>query len=561
MNGGPRPDGGRGNIKVTPQDVATGAKTFSTAQNDLSNAWSTLQSALDYNAGMAGDDQPANSFNATYAPAAKAAWKALRSSALTVGGISLGLTQTANNFVTAEHHSTATAKGAPSTFAPEPVFVDILMPDPASATGPGETVWFLPGPLSKFWPNAHTDKLRAAATAWHNTAQAVATVTGTARGAIVSLESSDDTTHAINGFWSKVYTSGDNNTVLAGTYQICQSLGDACGKYADAIDNKRSDIKDKMIGAGFAVGVTSIIGILGTVFTGGGSDAAAGALDVAEVSAIVGDVAAETAATVEADVAVTLGTDLVTTVEAAAEDVPAVVTAEAETTAVQSDIEGSLNREMVDEEGPPGAKQGCFVAGTTVLTKAGSRPIEFLSFGDFVLATDPTSGVQRLCKVNATMVHEVSCLVDITIAGQRIECSPEHPFWLSRKGWTKAGELQVDDVVIDAQLEEHKIEAAATKSGTFIVYNIEVDGLHTYHVSPCAILVHNKPWRAPEPEGEPKRVDDNWLKRKGVDPHEVKSGGYGSGYDVYVDRNDNMFVVRKGQNPRNGEYIGNLDNF
>ncbi|MGH3525074.1 MAG: hypothetical protein ACRDU4_20145, partial [Mycobacterium sp.] len=152
-------------------------------------------------------------------------------------------------------------------------------------------MWFLPGPLSKFWPNAHTDKLRAAATAWHNTAQAVETVTWNAQAALDHLESNDDTTQAIGGFWSKICNPGDNTTVLAAAYQICQSLGDACGKYADAIDNKRSDVKGKMIGAGFAVGVTSIVGVLGTLVTGGGSDAAAGEADVAEVAAIVGDVA------------------------------------------------------------------------------------------------------------------------------------------------------------------------------------------------------------------------------------------------------------------------------
>jgi hypothetical protein len=82
------------------------------------------------------------------------------------------------------------------------------------------------------------------------------------------------------------------------------------------------------------------------VFTGGGSDAAAGAADEAEVAAIVGDVAAETAATVEADVGATIGSDLVATVEAAADDAPAVQTAEAETTQVQGDLEGSLDKAM-----------------------------------------------------------------------------------------------------------------------------------------------------------------------------------------------------------------------
>jgi hypothetical protein len=344
------PGGGGGTINVTPQDLAWTAKAFSTAQNDLSSTWDTLQSALDGAAGMAGDDSPAQSFNSKYAPAVQAAWSALRSSALALGGISTGLTQTANNFVLADHHSSAHRNGSAPTFAPEPVFDDIVMPTPDSAIGPGETVWFLPGPLSKFWPNAHTDKVRAAATAWHNAASSVGSVAGDSESALGTLEVNDDTVQAINGFWSQVYSPGDTSTVLAGTQQICQSLGDACNKYADAIDAKRSQVKDALIGAGIAVGITTIVGVLGTIFTGGGSDAAAGAADEAEVAAIVGDVAAETSATVEADVGATIGSDLVATVEAAAEDVPSVETAEAETTEVQGDIEGSLDKAMAEDD-------------------------------------------------------------------------------------------------------------------------------------------------------------------------------------------------------------------
>ncbi len=349
----PGPGGGGANINVTPQDVAAVARAFSTAQTDLYNAWDTLQSALDGNGGMAGNDDPANSFNGKYAPAVTTAWSALRSSALTLGGISDGLTQTANNYVIADHNSSARKGGPPVTFAPEPVFDDIEMGNPDSAIGPGETVWFLPGPLSKYWPNAHTDKVRAVAAAWHKAAGSVAALSGNAESSLASLEVDDDTTSAISGFWSQVYSPGDNKTVLAGTQQICQSLGDACGKYADAIDSKRGHVEDVMIGGGVAVGITTAVGVLGTIFTLGGSDAAAGGADAAEVAALLGDVAAETSATVDAEVGAVIGEDLVATVAAAADDAPAVETAEAETTQVQGDLEGSLDKAMISEEDDP----------------------------------------------------------------------------------------------------------------------------------------------------------------------------------------------------------------
>jgi hypothetical protein len=129
----PDPGGYSGAIDVTPQDIASAAKAFGAAQNDLRSAWARLRTALDSAAGMAGDDAPADSFNARYAPGAAAAWKALRTSVLTLGGISTGLTQTANNFVIADHNSSARREGPPATFAREPVSDDIEMAGPASA--------------------------------------------------------------------------------------------------------------------------------------------------------------------------------------------------------------------------------------------------------------------------------------------------------------------------------------------------------------------------------------------------------------------------------------------
>ena len=347
----PEPPGGGGTIRVTPPDLATAAKYVCSAQEDVSRAWDSLLTGLDSSAGFAGDDDPARAFNAKYAPAVQAAWKALRSATLTLGGISLGLTQTANNFVAADHHSSVQKNGGQPAFAAEPVISDLYVPDPDSAIGPGETVWFLPGPLARFWPNAHTDKARAAAAAWHAAATAVGSAAQSAESALTMLESDDDTTKAINGFWSQVYSPGDNSTVLAGAQQICRSLGDACDKYASAIDAKRSDIQGKLIGAGILAGVTTIIGVAATFFTGGGSDVAAGAADEAEIAAVVGDVAAETAATVEADAGAAIADDLVATVEAAADDAPAVETAEAETIQVEGNVEDSLETALADAEG------------------------------------------------------------------------------------------------------------------------------------------------------------------------------------------------------------------
>jgi hypothetical protein len=343
----PIPDpGGTGKVNISPSDVAASAKVFYNAQTDLYNAWYALQTTLDDNSGMAGNDDLAHTFNDPYSKGTNAAWSALRASILTLGGISTGLTRSANNFVTAEHDSTAGTKGPPTLFAQEPVTEDLSMATTDSAIGSGDGVWFLPGPLSKFWPNADTGKLRNAAKGWHDAATAVDTLTQHAGSSLTGLETTDDSVASINAFWAQVYTPGDNTTVLAGTHQICQALGDACGKYADAVDSAHSQIKDALIGAGVLVGLTTAVGAVVSFFTGGGAAPVTAVADEAEVEGIAGPVIADAVTTVSTETAAAFGEDLVTVVEGAAADAPTVELEAADTVAIDDALDdGTLSSE------------------------------------------------------------------------------------------------------------------------------------------------------------------------------------------------------------------------
>lgn len=342
------PEPGPGKINITPQDVANAAKTFAKGQDDLVTAWETLQSALDDNAGMAGNDDPAKKFNDKYAPGYKAAWKVLHQGVLTLGGMSGGLTTTANNFVKADHHSTpGRSTKPPPLFQREPVYSDVLMPDADPALGGGHSS--VPGWMAKYWPNADTGKLRNAAKAWHAAASAIDGVNGKANTAITGLAAvqDDDSSKAINEFWATVYQAEDPKTVLAGMHKICQALGDACDKYAATVDSIHSKMKHALVGAGIAIGFTTALGILLTPFTFGGSDAGAGAADAAEAAAILGPIAEEAVTTVATETAAAIGEDLVAVVETAAEEAPTVEAVEADTT----EIEGALDKEMAETEG------------------------------------------------------------------------------------------------------------------------------------------------------------------------------------------------------------------
>ena len=135
----------------------------------------------------------------------------------------------------------------------------------------------------------------------------------------------------------------------------------------------------------------------------------------------------------------------------------------------------------------------CFVAGTPVLTSDGYTTIENVKAGDKVWAKNELTGEKSLKEVVRTFVNETHELVHVYVNGEEIVATPEHPFYVTTKGWVGAGELQPGDIL---SLQSGGI---ATVGAIWIelldvptkVYNFEVEDFHTYYVGGDAILVHN----------------------------------------------------------------------
>lgn len=82
-----------------------------------------------------------------------------------------------------------------------------------------------------------------------------------------------------------------------------------------------------------------------------------------------------------------------------------------------------------------GIKGGvCFVAGTAVLTAAGQVPIESISEGDLVYASDPETGESGYKRVVQTFVNETDELVHLQYGGTTVTTTPTHPFYQPQKG-------------------------------------------------------------------------------------------------------------------------------
>ncbi|WP_421941941.1 polymorphic toxin-type HINT domain-containing protein [Pedobacter sp.] len=132
----------------------------------------------------------------------------------------------------------------------------------------------------------------------------------------------------------------------------------------------------------------------------------------------------------------------------------------------------------------------CFPAGTPVHTASGQKNIEDINVGDEVWAWDEESGLVELKTVTATMQREVDATVEITLEGETIETTAEHPFY-TRNGWKDAADLTETDELRTKDGDWQSIKKHEFSYEKRKVFNFEVAGWHTYFVGILAWLVHN----------------------------------------------------------------------
>ena len=92
-----------------------------------------------------------------------------------------------------------------------------------------------------------------------------------------------------------------------------------------------------------------------------------------------------------------------------------------------------------------------------------------------------------------TYIREVTTLVHLTVNGEEIVTTVDHPFYVKNQGFIKAGELIVGDELLDVNgnvllVENFDVELT---DDSVKVYNFQVEDYHTYHVSGLGVLVHN----------------------------------------------------------------------
>jgi hypothetical protein len=138
------------------------------------------------------------------------------------------------------------------------------------------------------------------------------------------------------------------------------------------------------------------------------------------------------------------------------------------------------------------AVRGCsFTADTPVATEQGEKAIGELEVGEKVLAYNETTGETGSYPITAVLKHDDPVIVHLTLDGEHIETTPEHPFYTQERGWVPAGNLKVGEHIRRGDGTYGTVEKVAYEQRRQLMYNLTVDVAHTFFVGDRQWLVHN----------------------------------------------------------------------
>ncbi|MBT3011097.1 MAG: putative Ig domain-containing protein [Candidatus Thiodiazotropha sp. (ex Lucina pensylvanica)] len=134
-----------------------------------------------------------------------------------------------------------------------------------------------------------------------------------------------------------------------------------------------------------------------------------------------------------------------------------------------------------------------FSSGTLVHAEGGLRSIEEISIGDLVWASDPETGEHELKTVTHLIQgdREYELFKMAFENGEIITATADHSFFAEDQ-WINAQDLKIGiDASVFGNAEASTIVGIEREVKKERVFNLTVDGLHTFHVGEAGYLVHN----------------------------------------------------------------------
>ncbi|WP_156756344.1 polymorphic toxin-type HINT domain-containing protein [Actinokineospora pegani] len=210
-----------------------------------------------------------------------------------------------------------------------------------------------------------------------------------------------------------------------------------------------------------------------------------------------------------------------------------------------------------------GCKRHSFPPGTLVLMADGStKPIEQVSVGDHVVATDPETGETFNRKVTTTWVHDNEpTRTELTFSdGSKLSGTDWHPVWVADLNkWVPIAKVTSGSWLQTSSGTWLQVTAARQFTDHGKAYDLTVDQTHTYYVlaGNTSVLVHNSGGTCPLHRSDTRGPDE--IFESGFEPRGDNmdllehASGYSrdSGYiatstseSVAIKRGGNVYEIR-----------------
>ncbi len=135
----------------------------------------------------------------------------------------------------------------------------------------------------------------------------------------------------------------------------------------------------------------------------------------------------------------------------------------------------------------------CFPKGTPIaLPNHQFKPIERIRIGDRVMSRDEFTGQTSIQRVVNVFRKHTDDLVRLRLSnGETIRATPEHPFYVFKRGFTPAKLLRAGTLLATLNGHPAKVVKNTLLHQQVPVFNFEVENTHTYFVGHSALWVHN----------------------------------------------------------------------
>ena len=215
--------------------------------------------------------------------------------------------------------------------------------------------------------------------------------------------------------------------------------------------------------------------------------------------------------------------------------------------------------------GGSGVVRACsFTGDTPVATASGAVAISAIAVGDTVLAWEESSNRVVERPVTAVMPHPDDEIARLVLSDGIVTTTPDHPFYTLEAGWVEAGLLR-PGMHVKTATGTASVSLVKTKSYSGTLWDLTIEGAHTFFVGSGAWLVHNCPetdipGRPFTGKNAPEAAYQHLDEYHAIPPevasqrlHQIKSDNFlGPTDDVVIGRTGDVYDART------GDWLGSL---